>query len=345
MSMKPLRAVACAMLIASLPNVHAQTVKSAPIRVTVDNFPRSESDRYFSLTVKRGGFGKFFHGREFVPVGGKTVVRPNRDTLYSSAVFDLDAGPVTVTLPDAGARYMSLAVLDEDGHVFGVYHGGDSHTFNRKDIGTRYVLLGVRTLVDPDKSDDAKQAWALQDAIRVEQPNGPGRFEVPGWDTASQDNIRKLLIALGTTIPNSRRMFGTAAEVDPVRHLIGSAIAWGGIPEKDAYYQLVTPERNDGTTAYRLDMSNVPVDAFWSVTVYDAAGDLHPNPDNAYSINSLTAKKSPGGSTTIRFGDCTASATNCIAIMPGWNYMVRFYRPRIEILDGKWTLPEAKPIS
>ena len=38
------------------------------------------------------------------------MIRLNRDTLYSSAVFDLDAGPVTITLPDAGKRFMSMLV-------------------------------------------------------------------------------------------------------------------------------------------------------------------------------------------------------------------------------------------
>lgn len=29
--------------------------------------------------------------------------------------------------------------------------------------------------------------------------------------------------------------------------------------------------------------------------------------------------------------------------MSGWNYTVRLYRPRKEILDGTWKLPEAQP--
>jgi hypothetical protein len=30
--------------------------------------------------------------------------------------------------------------------------------------------------------------------------------------------------------------------------------------------------------------------------------------------------------------------------MSGWNYMVRLYRPRAEILNGQWQFPEAQPI-
>jgi uncharacterized protein DUF1254/adenylate/guanylate cyclase family protein len=53
--------------------------------------------------VKDGGFGKYVHHRELYPVDAP-IVRPNRDTLYSFSNFDLDAGPVTITLPDARQR-------------------------------------------------------------------------------------------------------------------------------------------------------------------------------------------------------------------------------------------------
>jgi hypothetical protein len=31
--------------------------------------------------------------------------------------------------------------------------------------------------------------------------------------------------------------------------------------------------------------------------------------------------------------------------MPGWNYIVRLYRPRAQILDGTWKFPEARPVN
>ena len=56
-------------------------------------------------------------------------------------------------------------------------------------------------------------------------------------------------------------------------------MAWGGNPEEDAIYLNVTPAKNDGKTAYRLTVKDVPVDGFWSVSVYDAAGYFKPNAD------------------------------------------------------------------
>jgi hypothetical protein len=31
--------------------------------------------------------------------------------------------------------------------------------------------------------------------------------------------------------------------------------------------------------------------------------------------------------------------------MPHWNYTVRLYEPRPDILNGKWTFPEAIPVA
>jgi hypothetical protein len=74
--------------------------RTQAVPVTIDNFTRAEHDMYFASCAKQaGGVGKFFHNREIVPVDKQTVVRANRDTLYSWAAFDLDAGPVTVTIP------------------------------------------------------------------------------------------------------------------------------------------------------------------------------------------------------------------------------------------------------
>jgi hypothetical protein len=55
-------------------------------------------------------------------------------------------------------------------------------------------------------------------------------------------------------------------------------------------------------------------------------------------------KKGADGSVTVQFGDCDGKTPNCLLIMKGWNYMVRLYRPRKEILDGTWKFPEAESV-
>ena len=311
--------------------------------VTADNFNRAETDLYFaSAATEAGGVGKFFHRRDVMPVDKQTVVRANRDTLYSSAVFDLDAGPVTITLPDPGDRFMSMMVIDEDQYAAGVVYGKGRYTYTKDRLSTRYIMIAVRTLVNPTDPEDLRKARALQDAILVGQ-SGRGSLELPEWDTVSERRVREALLALGTTVTDSRKMFGARNEVDPVRHLIGSAMAWGGNPERDATYLNVTPEKNDGVTPYRLTVRDVPVDGFWSISVYNAQGYFEANPFEAYTINNLTATKNADQSVTVHFGTCDGALDNCLPIMPGWNYTVRLYRPRPEILHGTWTFPQAQP--
>jgi len=320
------------------------TTETVP--VTVENFPRAESDLYFSaVALKEGGFGKFEHYRETASIDDQNVIRLNRDTLYSAAVFDLDAGPVTVTLPDAKGSFMSLQLITEDQYTLPTIYDRGSHTITKEMIGTRYVLTGIRTLVDPSDQKDLERVHALQDAINVEQPGGPGNFEVPNWDRESQKKVREALLVLASTIKDTSRSFGTKEEVDPVQYLIGSASAWGANSPKDATYLNIVPKNNDGKTVYQLNVKDVPVDGFWSVIVYDKNGYIPKNDRNVYSYNNITAKPYADGSVTIQFGGCDGKVANCIPVVPDWNYMVRLYRPRKEILDGTWTFPEARPVS
>jgi len=314
---------------------------SNPIPVSVDNFVRAESDMYFAKTVGEGAFGKLKHNRTPASIEDQKVVRMNRDTLYSSGVFDLSAGPLTVTLPKADKRFISLQVISQDHYVVEVTYEPGAHSYDQAKVGTRYVYVIVRTFADPEKPDDLAAAHRVQDAIVVSQKS-PGTFEVPRWDGVSQAKVRDALTTLGS-LGGAGVKFGTKEEVDTVAHLIGTAIGWGGNPPYAATYVSVYPKKNDGKTAYSLTVKDVPVDGFWSISVYNGKGFFEKNSFNAYSINDLTAKANADGSYTVHFGHCETQRQNCLPIVPGWNYTVRLYRPRKSVLDGSWTFPEAQP--
>lgn len=325
--------------LATLGNANAQFSSGEATPVGVDNFARAESDLYMGNLVAAGGLGRFVHSREPVALDEQSVIRMNRDTLYSSAVFDLDAAPVTITLPEAAGRFMSMLVINEDHYVPAAFYGAGSHTLTKEEVGTRYVFVAIRTLVDPSDRQDLEQVHALQDAIKVNQAQ-TGEFVVPKWDPVSQKKVRDALLVLGATLPNYNQAFGSKNTVDPVQHLIGSASGWGGNPSKDAIYLGGVMPKNDGKTVYRLKVGQVPVKSFWSVSVYNEAGYFEKNPYEAYSLNNLTAKKSEDGSILIQFGGCDGKIANCLPTMPGWNYTVRLYQPGDEILNGQWHFPQ-----
>lgn len=177
--------------------------------------------------------------------------------------------------------------------------------------------------------------------MKAEQKS-PGTFEVPKWDPVSQKKVRDALIVLGTTMTDTSRAFGLKGEVDPVQRLIAAATTWGGNPRKDAIYLNFTPPRNDGVAIYKLRVKDVPVDGFWSISVYNADGYFQQNEQRVYSLNNLTSKRASDGSVTVQFGGCDGQVPNCLPVMKGWNYTVRLYRPRAEILSGKWKFPPAE---
>ena len=126
-----------------------------------------------------------------------------------------------------------------------------------------------------------------------------------------------------------------------MRHLIATAAGWGGLPESEAYYINVNPGLPVGE--YELTVKDVPVDGFWSISVYNADGYFEPSENGANSVNNITAVPNDDGSVTVRFGTRPDGPPNTLAITEGWNYLVRLYRPRPEVLDGTWSFPEIDP--
>lgn len=307
----------------------------------MDSFVRAETDMTFDRYVKQGAFGKFLHIRTPTPIDKQDVVRMNRDTLYTAGIFDLSE-PVTIVKPESDERFQSMLVINQDHSMLPVEHGAGEFTFSQEQIGTRYVTVVFRTFADPNDPEDVKAANALQDQIGFRQ-SAPGSFEIPEWDEVSLGQLRDAIKVLAATLPNYKGCFGDKSKLDPIRHLLGTASGWGGNPDEAALYDNVFPEKNDGTTPHAVTVKDVPVDGFWSITVYNKDGYMEQNAQNTYSFNNVTANKNPDGSITINFGG-GPEAINNIPITPGWNYLVRMYQPQEQIIGGTWQFPRATPV-
>ncbi len=326
------------MLLLSSPACAAEADKT--VAVNVDNFVRAETAAQFDRMLKMtGGINRFVHLREPTPLDKQSVIRMNRDTLYSAAIVDISKGAI-LTVPDAGERYLSVMVVNEDHYVNQVIHAPGKHALTVDKFGTPYVNLSVRTLVNANNPEDIRQANALQDQLKIEAGSAKP-YSHPKYDEHSYRTTYEALLVLGRGMTDAGATFGRKQDVDPVRHLLGTAWGWGGLPEEEAYYLNVEPGLPVG--AYRLSVKDVPVDAFWSVSVYNKDGYFEPNKQNAYSVNNLTATANDDGSFTIHFGG-DPGAVNYLPITEGWNYTVRFYQPRREILNGSWTFPAVEAV-
>ena len=144
--------------------------------------------------ASRAGFGgslnTFGHMRNLANHKMRAVTTPNNDTLYTSAQIDLSAGPVTISLPASGQRYLSLALMDAYTNNFAILGtrttGPDAVTFRL--IGPRDTSEGPNTLRSPtnhvwalarilvDGPFDLEAARAVQAGISLQ---GPESSEAP----------------------------------------------------------------------------------------------------------------------------------------------------------------------
>jgi len=305
--------------------------------VNVDNFVRAETHRMMAdLQRDAGGVNRFEHNRAPASVEKQTVIRMNRDTLYSFAVVDISGG-ATLTVPEAGERYLSVMIVNEDYYINRVLHGAGRYQLTEEELGSPFVVIAVRTLVDPQDPEDLAAVAAIQDRLVLEAVS-ERTFVAPEYDADSLDRTRKALLGLAADMTSFGASFGRKDDVDPVHHLIATAAGWGGLPDREATYVGVSPGLPVGE--YELTVgADVPVDGFWSISVYNGEGFFEPNERGAYSVNSITAAPNDDGTVTVRFGGDGDPGRNSLPITDGWNYLVRLYRPRPEILSGAWEFP------
>jgi hypothetical protein len=310
------------------------------VPVSVENFIRAESDRMFaSLHTEAGGVNRFGHHRGPTPIDHQPIIRMNRDTLYSAAIVDISEG-ATITVPDGGGRYVSVMVVNQDHYINRILHEPGEHALTLDEFDTPWVGVAARILVDPSDAEDVATVNALQDQLSVDAQSARP-FEMPDYDTGGLDGTRKALLELARHLRSFDHAFGSKSDVDPIRHLVATAAGWGGLPDHEARYLGIEPDVPVGD--YKLTVKDVPVDGFWSISVYNADGFFQANDRGSYSVNNVTATPNDDGSVTVSFGGCGDERPNCLPIMEGWTYTVRLYRPKPEILDGSWTFPSIEP--
>ena len=74
--------------------------------------------RRAATNIPEGAVNRFNHFRKFPDADFREVVRPNFDTLYSSAWIDITDEPMIVSVPDTKGRYYILPIMDMWTDVF-----------------------------------------------------------------------------------------------------------------------------------------------------------------------------------------------------------------------------------
>jgi hypothetical protein len=310
------------------------------IKVTPETYIRAESDRSFhNVQALAGGVNRFYHIRKPTPLDRQTVIRMNRDTLYSGVIVDTAKGS-TITLPEVPAgRFISAQVIDNDHYCPAVFYEPGAHSIKSD---TKYVLVAVRIqLFDPNDPTEVALVNALQDQLIIEagsaDPMPPSRWEpdsLKALTTQYEEESKKFTSWNG--------MMGPRGAVDEVTRHLAAAAAWGLNPEKDATY-FNYGGQHDPDRCYVATYKVPENKAFWSITVYGADGYMK-SENNI--LNSSNVELNADGTFAVVFGskDLCGNAPNRLDVTPGWNFLMRVYRPGPSVLDGSYVLSAAQPV-
>jgi len=321
--------------------ISTATAEDTSILVNADNYARAEAAFQFEGMLKRSGdINKLVHVRQPIPLDRQRNMQMNRDTIYSSAVVDISKG-ASVSFPNSGDRYMSIAIVNQDNYTTAVYHKGDAIELTMEEHGTPFVALIARVLVNANDPQDLKMANDLQDQIEITAAS-TNTYQRADYDIESRKTTRELFRLLGDGLGDASFCNGKQKEVKETRHKICAAIGWGGLPTYEVVYA-----KNPNKYAlgdYQLRLKDVPVKGFWSISIYNDKGYFQENEYKAYSINNVIAVPNEDGSFTINFGEHKKGRKNFLPIMEGWNYVARLYLPSKDIQEGRWIFPEPKLI-
>lgn len=309
--------------------------------VTVDNFVDAETAFEFEhYQAAAGGANRWFHMRETASADERGTPRYNRDTLFSLILVDISEG-ATLLMPENNGRYMNAMVINEHMFINKVFNGGGQYPLTTKEFDSNHVMIIVRTLVDRTSSEDLRLANELQDKMVVKAKSARN-YSRPHYDVDQYKAVKKAAVALARYMPDTRKAYGKKENINSLRYTLAAASGWGGLPSAEVTYQLIEPNLPAGE--YQVTVKDVPVDAYWSLSVYDRDGYAIKNKYNAYSVTNVFGKPNADGSFTIHFGGCDDGRINCLPIAQDWNIAVRLALPRKEVLDGNWRFPDPQPL-
>jgi hypothetical protein len=307
--------------------------------LTDENYSFAESQVIFHAYVQQiakktntNGVGIFFHNKKAADPKERIVVRLNYDTQYSYVILDLTEDAL-LTMPETDGRYQSAWFITEEHYNPLAITKPGTYTIKQSDIGSRYLCIVVRTQSNMMDAEDVKKANELQEKISISQKER-GSYSINNWNKEEILAMRKKYqkIAFEKDI-TAEMMFGKKGEVSLENHNVGVATGFGGLTKDQAVYPNYRPENTNPAT---LILKNVPVKAFWSITIYD--GDGFPKGE-VFNINSSFAKMNKDGSAVIQFGG-DKNADNYMDIFEGWNFILRMYQPKQEYFNGSWEKPE-----
>ncbi|WP_353511559.1 DUF1214 domain-containing protein [Flavobacterium panacagri] len=193
------------------------------------------------------------------------------------------------------------------------------------------------------KFDISKFSKAVQDSIAV----------IPNWAKVEmgKNGFNSSKLINGWSLEHGLGDYGT-------KYKFRAGIAytgWGANLDKDAMYPSSSIDADgdpyDGSKhkyVLHFDKGQTPPsNAFWSLTLYDSKGFFYDNALNRYSIGDRNPLKiNKDGSVDIYIQNETPEKEKMNNWLPApkapFNFMLRVYWPKEEMINGKWNVPAVK---
>lgn len=305
---------------AAVAGLMASSAQAEPIIVTEENFAQAYTNLRFASIIEAAGGLNTFRIMAVPPSdpAKQFVVRMNRDTLYSTSVFDVSDGDVYVTIPETD-EYVTIQIVDENHETQPMIYGPGRHNITAK---TDFAFVIVRTL-DP----------ALRENIVVEASE-PDEFRVQDWDMKSFAEMEAIGNAdFSDGYVQVRAFNNTEGGQTPYMNFVGAAGGWGGAMIQDNIYQ--TSPYFDADGCYEVTFVDPEAEFFWSASVYNGDGYLFNDIGNISS--EMDPVQNADGTYTLRFG-CDGQPNN-IPTMDGnttgrFNVLMRHYGPSESVFQG-----------
>ncbi len=314
-----------------------ETNTDSATKVTPESFIRAETDNMYAQMIKNaGGTNQFFHFRTPTPLDKQTVIRMNRDVLYSGGVFDAKEG-LEITFPEMpDTRYASVYILDNDHYVQDIFYKPGVY---RVEGNTRFLYVIVRVQVlNSEDADEIQMVNGLQDKFIVKSVANE-EFPELTWDVKSLDSLRAVYNQESANYSSWKGMMGKRGEVNEETRHIAAAAAWGLLPEEAATYLNYKPTDSNRDKCYSATYKIPENNGFWSITVYGDDGYI--KSENCL-LNGSNVKLNEDDTFTVFYGtkEACGDVPNRLDAPEGWNILFRIYRPGESVLKGDFTLPE-----
>ena len=267
----------------------------------------------------------------------------NRDTLYSFAVVDLIGRRDVYACPSAGDRYLSVMVVNQDHYINRIFHEPGAYDLTVEEFDTPYVARRGADLRRPGRPRRRGRGERAAGPASCSRPRRRRRSSRPTTTRASLDATRRaLLVARPSGFGGFSRRLRDARRSRPGAPPRSAPPPAGeACPRREALLRRCRrPTCPSASTrcGRRRPGRRLLVDLGLQRRRLLRAE--RPRRRTASTTSPPSRPRRCGHRALRRLPD---DRPNSLPIMEGWNYLVRLYRPRREVVDGTWTPARGYP--